>query len=229
MPLVPVPAAANPPGQCQRQRCPVGRAGPSGELATAAPLPLRASFVCWLSDYWALLLMLGDIYIALININYLLSQVNKTLFLLPTHQFDVIWDLCLFLPPVVAPPGNLLLALSSPALPPPSPNLPFLPAALPGAGARGAGSQGHSAECPPEPGCRRASRVNGAARKQHHSPAKPGAERARGGPDAPSSGEGADQIAACVLENICVTEQAAGRLAGFPARLMDGVRSQQLF
>lgn len=67
-------------------------ADPGRELAMASlwllPLlsaltPVHASFVCWLSDFLALLLMLGDIYIALININYLLSQVNKTHFFIP--------------------------------------------------------------------------------------------------------------------------------------------------
>lgn len=45
--------------------------------------PVQAPFVCWLSDFLALLIILGDIYIALININYLLSQVNKTHFFIP--------------------------------------------------------------------------------------------------------------------------------------------------
>lgn len=96
--LVPVTAVADPPG-----------APPL--LSQLPPLPaltlVQTFFVCWLSDFLALLLMLGDIYIALININYLLSQVNKNIFLFPTHWFDVIWDLSFTLPPMLAPPGNL--------------------------------------------------------------------------------------------------------------------------
>lgn len=96
--LVPVTAVADPPG-----------APPL--LSQLPPLPaltlVQTFFVCWLSDFLALLLMLGDIYIALININYLLSQVNKNIFLFPTHWFDVIWDLFFTLPPMLAPPGNL--------------------------------------------------------------------------------------------------------------------------
>lgn len=72
--LVPVPAVADPPG-----------APPW--LFPLPPLPdltlVQTSFVCWLSDFLALLLVLGDIYIALININYLLSQVNKNHFFIP--------------------------------------------------------------------------------------------------------------------------------------------------
>lgn len=46
--------------------------------------------------------MLAGIYIALININYLLSRTNKKkktpLLLFPSHQFDSPQDVCLFLP-----------------------------------------------------------------------------------------------------------------------------------
>lgn len=52
-------------------------------MRSSAHTLVQAPFICWLSDFLAFLVMLGDIYIALININYLLSQVKKTQFFIP--------------------------------------------------------------------------------------------------------------------------------------------------
>lgn len=107
---------------------------------------------------------------------------------------------------MVAPAGNLPLSLSPPALPPPFPKIPFPPAALPVPGATGT-----TPSTRPNPVAAVLQELNvllGSSIIFWQNPAHRGPE--------PSSGEGADQIAACLFENSRVPTRAAVGSPAFP-------------
>lgn len=107
---------------------------------------------------------------------------------------------------MVAPAGNHPLSLSPPALPPPSPKIPFPLATLLVPGASGTAPSIH-----PSPVAAALQELNvllGSSIIFWQNPAHRCPE--------PSSGEGADQIAACLFENSRVPTRAAVGSPAFP-------------